>query len=177
MRRSINITLLAYCVCVYLRVGTVHLYAAVLLLPLTQLFSGWTLLNPPSTLPPPPSTKFQAVKNPNENRNNGKEMFFFGLHRPVQPVSFNGVRPSNCSWFHSPTLPAMYPGYLSIKFLNSSSKPPTNPYVHPIFRHSFVHPSGIHPHMHTDLPFIYPQNHPPIHATMHVTSHQPTVLY
>ena len=126
---------------------------------------------------PPPSTKFQAVKNPNENRNNGKEMFFFGLHRPVQPVSFNGVRPSNCSWFHSPTLPAMYPGYLSIKFLNSSSKPPTNPYVHPIFRHSFVHPSGIHPHMHTDLPFIYPQNHPPIHATMHVTSHQPTVLY
>ena len=113
--------LLAYCVCVYLRVGTVHLYAAVLLLSLTQLFSGWTLLNPP--LYPAPFSQIPSSKNPNESRNNGKELFFYTVqynqchltaynHPPVpgsihqrSRLCIQVIQPLNFSTLHRSHLP------------------------------------------------------------------------
>jgi hypothetical protein len=160
MRRSINITLLAYCVCVF-----IFGWALFICMP-QSCYCHWhnyflveRFSIPPYTLPPSPS-QIPSSKNPNESRNNGKKNCFFCLHRPIKSVSFNDIRPSTCSWFHSPSLPAMYPVYLSIKFLSSSSKSSTNPQVQPIVRHSFIRSSIRNLSSHTSTePSSDPCNH------------------
>ena len=175
------------CVCVFLSSGwhcSFVCSSPVTATDTTIFWSNASQSPPPSTLPPPPPSQIPSSKNPNESRNNGKELFFC-LHHPIKSVSFNGVKPSTCSWFNSPTLPAMYPAYLSIKFLNSSSKQSTNPRVQPIFRQSFIRSSIRYSSSHTHKPTIHtstepssdPCNHTTIRAASFCLDAHPAVLH
>lgn len=165
--------LLAYCVCVYLRLGIVHLYASVLLLPLTQLFSGWTLLNPlPFPFPYPPN-QIPSSKNPNESKNNGKELFFC-LHCPIKSVSFNGALPSTCSIYHLPTHQLCILSDLSVHLISHlfiqrtyQTTGPANflPLIHSFIDQTFIltNTQAYRPYIHrTILRSMQPHTHPTI---------------